>query len=185
MVRDGATGVGAAAMRSMVDDVASLCLVKECKELEEGFETQFTDKILGGDADQINMKEVKKVIGQLDREKRIESSEGKAPQIAVVARNGGWLRLWGMALDLGLRHTRGLQVMLRLISSYGRGRKPCHLCDEVNLATSVLEHVLEQHMNRLNLNEMTALERLISGDAFWNMMYISNRAPCWAFSMKL
>ena len=31
MVRDGATGVGAAAMRSMVDDVASLCLVKECR----------------------------------------------------------------------------------------------------------------------------------------------------------
>ena len=30
--------------------------------LEDGFETQFTDKMLGGDADQINMKEVKKVI---------------------------------------------------------------------------------------------------------------------------
>ena len=68
MARDGATEVGAAVMRSVVDDVASLCLVKECKELEEGFRTQFTDKILGGDADQINMKEVKKVNGQLDRE---------------------------------------------------------------------------------------------------------------------
>ena len=33
-VRDGATGVGGAAMRSMVDDVASLCLVKECRELD-------------------------------------------------------------------------------------------------------------------------------------------------------
>ena len=88
MVRDGATGVGAAAMRSVVDDVASLCLVKECKELEEGFGTQFTDKMLGGDADQIN-REVKKVIGQLDREKRIELCEGKAPQIAAVARNEG------------------------------------------------------------------------------------------------
>ena len=59
-------------MRSTVDDVASLCLVKECKKLEEGFRPQFTDKMFGGDADQINMKEVKKVIGQLDREKRIE-----------------------------------------------------------------------------------------------------------------
>ena len=56
-------------------------------------------QILGGDADQINMKKVKKVIGQLDREKRIELCEGKAPQIAAVARNGGWLRLWDMALD--------------------------------------------------------------------------------------
>ena len=42
-MRGGATGVGAAAMRSMVDDVASLCLIKECKELEEGFRPQFTD----------------------------------------------------------------------------------------------------------------------------------------------
>ena len=31
-----------------------------------------SSRILGGDADQINMKEVKKVIEQLDREKRIE-----------------------------------------------------------------------------------------------------------------
>ena len=46
MVRDGATGVDTAAMRSVVDNVASLCLVKECKELEEDFGTQFTDKML-------------------------------------------------------------------------------------------------------------------------------------------
>ena len=118
-----------------------MCLVKECKELEEGFGTQCTDKILGGDADQINMKEVKKVIEQLDREKRIELCEGKAPQSAAVARNGGWLRLWDTALDLGLR-----QVMSRLISSHGQGRKPSPLCDQVNLATCVMEHVLEQHI---------------------------------------
>ena len=62
------------------------------------------------------MKEVMKVIGQLDREKRIELCEGKAPQIAAVAKNGRWLRLWDMALDLGLQHTRGLQLMSRLIS---------------------------------------------------------------------
>ena len=44
--------------------------------------------------------------------------------------------------------------------------------DQVNLVTSVLEHVLEQHMNRL-----TALERLISGDikfvyAFWKSILL-------------
>ena len=36
-VRDGAIGVGAVAMRAMVDDVTSLCLVRECRALEEGF----------------------------------------------------------------------------------------------------------------------------------------------------
>ena len=47
-----------------------------------------SSQILGEDVDQINMNKVKKVIGQLDKEKRIELCEGKAPQIATVARNG-------------------------------------------------------------------------------------------------
>lgn len=51
---DSATGVGAAAMESVVDDVGLLCLVKECRELEERFGTHFTEKISSGDADQIN-----------------------------------------------------------------------------------------------------------------------------------
>lgn len=53
-----------------------LYLVKECKEREEDFGTQFTDKILAGDADHAEVK----VIGQLDREKRIALCEGKASQ---------------------------------------------------------------------------------------------------------
>ena len=43
-----------------------------CKELEEGFGTQFTDKIVGGDGCRPDQHERgEKVIGQLDREKRI------------------------------------------------------------------------------------------------------------------
>ncbi len=76
---DGGTGVGPAALRSMVDDVDSLCLVRQCRELEESFGTHFTDKILCGETDQIYMKEVtKKVIERFDREKRLELCEGKA-----------------------------------------------------------------------------------------------------------
>ena len=33
--------------------------IKECRELEERFGTHFTEKISSGDADQINMQEVK------------------------------------------------------------------------------------------------------------------------------
>ena len=86
------------------------------------------------------------------------------------------LRLWDTAFDLGLQHTRAMQLMSKLISSHGQRRKPCILCNQVNLATSVLEHLLEQHINTLNLNEMTALERLTSGNIkfvydFWNMSF--------------
>ena len=38
--------VGVTVMRSMMDDPDSLCLVKECRELEGGFGTHFTDVIL-------------------------------------------------------------------------------------------------------------------------------------------
>ena len=94
-VRGGATGVGAAAKRMILLHGVWSRNVRNLKRVLE-----LSSQILGVDQDQINMKEVKKVIGQLDREKRINLCEWKAPQIAAVARNGGWLGLWDTALDL-------------------------------------------------------------------------------------
>ena len=115
---DDAVGVGAAVMRSMVDDAEELCLVKECRELEEGFGTNFVDELLCGDAEFVSMKEVKERIAVLDREKRCEKCREKAPLIAEVEEGGGWLQLWSYALDLGQRHTRGLQALTRMKSSW-------------------------------------------------------------------
>ena len=42
LLEEEATGVGAAAMKSLSDDVDSLCLVKECCELESTYGTRFT-----------------------------------------------------------------------------------------------------------------------------------------------
>ena len=50
------------------------------------------------------------MIGQLDRKKRIEPCEEKDPLISEVAMNGGWLRLWDIALNLGEQHTIGMQI---------------------------------------------------------------------------
>ena len=47
MLDDG-VGVGAAMVSAMCDDVESTCLVKECRELEEGLGTDHTDEILMG-----------------------------------------------------------------------------------------------------------------------------------------
>ena len=41
-----AVGVGAVAMRSLVDHPNSLCFVGECREAEERFGTIFTDAFL-------------------------------------------------------------------------------------------------------------------------------------------
>ena len=58
-------------MRSMVSDVPSVWSrnIRNLKRVSV-LSSQIA-KLLGGDADQINMKEVKKVIGQLDRKKRM------------------------------------------------------------------------------------------------------------------
>ena len=46
LLEERATGVGAVAMRSLSDDMESLCLVKECRELELYYGTNLTDIVL-------------------------------------------------------------------------------------------------------------------------------------------
>ena len=87
---------------SMVDDVEELCLVKECRELEEVFGTNFADDmLLGGDAEFVSMKEVKEKIAVCDRQRRRKKCRQKVPLIVEVEEDGGWHRLWSHALNLG------------------------------------------------------------------------------------
>ena len=44
-----------------------------------------------------------------------------APLIAQVERRAGWVRLWDAALDYGVSHTRGLQLLSRVLSHHGKG----------------------------------------------------------------
>ena len=66
------------------DDTASICLVRECRELEAVFGTHFTQEILSDNAP--SLKEVKDAIHERDRTKLTEKCSEKAPMIAAVAR---------------------------------------------------------------------------------------------------
>ena len=70
--------------------------------------------------------------------------------VADIERKIGWRHLWEIALDLGYRHTRGLQA-LRLMCHHGRGIKPCPLCDCKLMSISLLDHVLAVHDNKLQI----------------------------------
>ena len=48
LLKDDAVGVGAVLLRAYVDDVGSLCFVKECVELEEMFGCVVVEKLLQG-----------------------------------------------------------------------------------------------------------------------------------------
>ena len=78
-------GVGAEMMRVMSDDVESLCLVKECREMEEGFGTSFTDELLSG-AESVDLRDVRKEIRKIDREKMLEKYAEKSQLIVEVGK---------------------------------------------------------------------------------------------------
>ena len=84
-------GVGAE-MRVMSDDVESLCQVKECRELEEGFGTSFTDELLSG-AESVDLRDVRKEIRKIDREKMLEECAEKSQLIVEVGKEVGCISL--------------------------------------------------------------------------------------------
>ena len=110
---------------ALCNEVDSICLVRECKELEEIFGTHFTESITSKNL--CCLREMKKAIMKVDRRKLLERCEEKAPMIVKVAESPGWARLWDHALDLGWKAILGLQMISRAMSHHGRGDHPCHL----------------------------------------------------------
>ena len=62
--------------------------------------------------------------GSHDQRQLLSKCLTKAPAVAEVQEHVGWLRLWDWALDYGVKHTKGLQALSRLMSSYSRGKRP-------------------------------------------------------------
>ena len=122
-MREDGVGVGARVFRAIMDDVDSMCLVRECRELEKRLGVGFTDEILQGDG-MVGMREVKEAVRKVDWERLVGRCKDKAYRIAIVREGEGWGKLWDHAMSLWLRHTRGLQNLLRLMSSHGKGERP-------------------------------------------------------------
>ena len=134
--------------------------MKECQELEEGFGTSFTDELLSG-AESVDLRDVRKEIRKIDREKMLEKCAEKSQLIVEVGKEVGWSKLWDSVMDLGPRHVRGLQNLSRMFSAHGRGNRPCLLYDK-ELEGLLAEPIMEEYRERLNL-EMTfeiMMERL-------------------------
>ena len=116
------------------DDVESMCLVKECRKLEESFGTRhvsYHTAVIRGNA--AAAKEMKETIYQQDGQKLGDRCWEKAPVIAEVARRVGWAQLWDATLDIEGKAVRGLQMLSRVMSHRGRGSRPCPRCDVATL----------------------------------------------------
>ena len=100
---DNAVGVGAVLMNALEDDVESISLIHECRELEDFFGTNYTDIPLRNEI--LSMKEVNKNL----IERKDFQSVAKCQMIEKIEKEVSWKLLWEKALDLGLQHTKGLQ----------------------------------------------------------------------------
>ncbi len=60
-------------------------------------------------------------------------------------------------MTLGLRHTRGLQALSRILCHHGRGAKPCPLCEGVP-DVSLLDHLLSAHGHELTGRKVFAAD---------------------------
>ena len=93
-------GVGGEVVRVLMDDIESLCLVKECRELEECVGVSFVDDLMV-ESEIVRMKDVKDAVKRAVWERLVNKCKEKAPLVATIGEDKKWMALWDKALDLG------------------------------------------------------------------------------------
>ena len=115
------------AMRAFLDERQSLCLVRECKDVEEelGVTTNLTSRLLtqneGGIEGAVGLREVRESVSHCGKERMVEKCKAKAPLVAEVAQRLSWSKVWDACMDLGIGCTRGMQALVRVMCHHGRG----------------------------------------------------------------
>ena len=97
--------IAASAMHALLDDLDSVCIVRECRELEAVYSLKLTDTILR-DAHSVLLCDVKKEVLLVGKTMLLDLCTMKAPLIAeVVKLDGSWPALWDTVRHLGSRQT--------------------------------------------------------------------------------
>ena len=89
--------------RAMVDDVEALSLVKECRDLEERYGSDFTSQILNATdftASSYVLKEAEDYIVKEDKALQLKKAS-KFCHLNAIADSVEWRKLWDLALDHG------------------------------------------------------------------------------------
>ena len=95
-------GVAFRAFSSLVDDVESLCLVKECRELEERYKVNYTSEILTAELEDRHpiIKEMIQIIHKKDLAHQLKSASNLEHRFRI-AETVEWKKLWDHVLDHG------------------------------------------------------------------------------------
>ena len=97
-------------------DIESVCLVRECLELEEHFETNFTQLLLTSNSE--SSRQIRDLISKQDKQLLLVkcSSNDDTCLIADIAKMVSWSKLWDLALDSGPKCVRAMRTFVRIIS---------------------------------------------------------------------
>ena len=151
---------------AMVDNVEALSLVRECRELEERYKSDFTSEILSASepADRLEIiRNAKKFINKKDQMLLLQKAS-KYQFIHKIAECVGWKKLWDHALDYGPSVNKAMKNLVRVISYPDHSSSKCPLCSTTTLdKPSLAEHVISNHTSSDNswctlLNSLTAMD---------------------------
>ena len=159
------------AFSAMVDNVEALSLVRECRELEERYKSNFTSEILNSNepADRLDIiRNAQKIINKKDQLLLLQKVS-KYQFVHKIAECVGWKKLWDHALDHGPSVIKGMKNLVRVITYPDHSPSKCPLCDRADLDKPTLaEHVITNHTKSDNswctlLDSLTTMDPTLFG----------------------
>ena len=102
------------AFSAMADDVEALCLVRECRELEERYKSDFTSAILSAQESRDGLEIIRnaqRIIKKKDR-LLLLCKASQYQFVQQIAENVGWNKLWDDALDHGPSVIKGMKDLV-------------------------------------------------------------------------
>ena len=134
---------------AMVDNIEGLCLVRECREMEQRYKSNFTTQILDAiehHEGKCILKEAEEFITQKDQELSL-AEVSKYHHIHRISTEVGWRRLWDHAIDYGLPVVKSIKNLLRVMAHPDHAKQKCPLCDLDELDQNLPEHFMRNHTN--------------------------------------
>ena len=111
----------------MVDDVETLSLVRECRELEERYKSNFTSAILSAKEPEDGLdiiRNAQNIINKKDQSLLLLKAS-KYQFVHLIAECVGWKKLWDNALDHGPSVIKGMKNPVRVITYPDHSPKKC------------------------------------------------------------
>ena len=127
----------------------SLCLVRECRELEQRYMSNFTSAILHAqEEDGLDIiRNAGKSILKIDQSLLLQKTSDY-PFLIQITKGVGWKRLWDDALDHGPPVIKGLKNLVRVITYPSYSLTTCPLCDiQILDQPTLIEHIIKSHTN--------------------------------------